>query len=275
MKKKMFLFVFLTAMLTILFGSVTVRAAQKNIERIVSGVTYSKYDVTGDSKPDKVLIKRTCFYKGNLMANGRYDIYVNGKISYSTVCKFVGYGEAYICKYGKKTYIILQLYNPNVDIPYSCRILFYNKGKLSIAADILKDLSYPYSLKCVPVSVTSRYIKFRCEIHPDGIGYSRFYMTYYTSGSKAKIKSKNIAFAYNYTHKYRGKTDVWYAQKSFEVYTGVNSSKVAFRVQWGSKCKVERIYFGSDMWIKITCGQKSGWRKTGYGTTKLFYGVYF
>ena len=76
MKKKLFNFLaFALFIIYITSMSVTAQAAQKSNVSIRPNITYTKYDITGDGKADKIRM--------NFKAQSYFNIEVNGKKRFS------------------------------------------------------------------------------------------------------------------------------------------------------------------------------------------------
>lgn len=280
MKKKLLkLFTAALIAMGIMSVPVTAQAAQKSIEYLNENKTYTQFDITNDGKPDKIKIRKTLYEGVYDPAPGRYDIYVNGKNVYSVAAKYCGYGVGTLCTVSsKKHFLNLQLFHPYNDKSYSNKILYYSGGKLKVVADTYSQFLKSYTIvdSFMIKKVDSKKISLSATTIAGGIGINSCNIDYNISGSKLTQATKTFSIRNDGTNPYmRPGENIWYANRSLTAYKSVGSSSKSFTLQNGSQCKIARIYFGSNAWIKVYKGSKYGWIKCPNNDTPYFYESYF
>lgn len=262
MRKWMKMWLTVVSALTIVFclQPLTSQAANPTEAGLQADVTYRNYDITGDRKADRILIKtiRKSSYGGdygtgiNVLINGKSAYRFNKEIFYSVNVRI------YTLKNGKP-FLYLYCAGDNDDGP--SMLLQYKSKKLKKVIDFQKMFSgYGNHPSGEVVSVSGNSIKARFHLMSYTLGASQYTYTYKYKGGTLKRSSDTGNVETMYTMS--GQTKVMTAGKELKAYTSVKGKKKAFTVKKGEKVTVNKIYQGKyGVWIGVKYKGKSGYLK--------------
>lgn len=241
--------------------TVKVDAAQggQTAYKLKPGVTYTKYDITGDKKADKILIKRTgC---DGYTCSG-LKILINGKTAYSFSDDY--YFDLNVKLYtlkNKKPFLYVYASADNYDGPV-CKVFKYSDKKLKSIINfqtLYKDGCHQYG-KVVKVSGNNLIVRgFSMSW---AIGSMEYQYTYqYKNGTLQRTAktAKITSSAQTVQHL------SWLTTRiPIDFYTNATSTKKSMTFKKGTKLKVTHCYIsGNKTMIKVrTKTNKIGWIKS-------------
>lgn len=243
------------------FASVNADAAQagQSVYTLKPGTTYTKYDVTGDQKADKIVVKRSGYKDG---AYSGLKIIINGKTAYSFSNDY--YFDTYVKLYtlkNKKPFLYVYASENNYDGPV-CGVFKYSGGKLKTIINfqtLYKDGCHQYGSV---VKVSGNNLIVRGFVMSWAIASMEYQYTYqYKNGTLQRTmktgKIVNSAMTWN-------KLSWLTANRNIDFYKNATSTKKAATLKKGSKLKVTYCYInGSNIMIKVkTKAGTIGWIKS-------------
>lgn len=265
MMKKLLIF-FSLLMCFGIFQANDVKAAP-GIVKLTAGKTYTKYDVTGNGRKDKIIIQKE---KKQDMVYRRLSVTVNGSKQqlkakdshfYDVDAKLIS------LKNGKK---FLYLYAGAEDGDgYVCGIYRYVSGKWKEVVDIASVFkNYGMHLNGNIASVSGNNIKVRFYVMSWSTGPSTIDYTYtYKNGT---LKRTGSYGTYKAIYVKGKNTRTFYAAKSLPVYQKANGAKKIFTVKKGGKVKIVKCALtNGKMYIQIKYGRKTGWIKAATRTANF------
>ena len=258
MKKK--ILKFLTASLIVL-GIILVptnaQAAQKNNICIQPNKTYTKYDITGDGKPDKIKI--------NFKAESYLNIEVNGKKCFNLNAKYICVVNAdlYTLK-GNKHFLKLKCQDiANDHIDYD-KLLTYKSRKLTPVANLMSHRKGAYNMShnSFTQKIGNNYIQIRMQSMSGGIGSIQYTITYKLSGGTLKLSSSTypVTYANGYNILLYGQ-NMWQCVKELNI-KDAPEGNIIYRTSKYEICTVNKIkfYAGSAyIYIRAEDADISGW----------------
>ena len=251
------------SVMTIMFclRPMTSQAANPTDVELQEDVTCKTYDITGDRKADRILIK--ILGKGNSDYYGTgINILINGKSAYKSNKKFQGVKARIYTLKNKKPFLYLDCTGDEYDDSNKgpCVLLQYKGGKFKKVIDFKNMFSgyggYPSG---EVVSVSGNTVKARFWLMSLTLGVSEYTYTYkYKSGTlKRSSDIGNVEVT-----GLSGSLNVLTAGKELKAYTNVRGKKKAFTVKKGGKVTVNKVYKGKyGMWIGVKYKGKSGYIK--------------
>lgn len=158
---------------------------QPKLVSLKTGKTYTKYDVTGDGRNDKVSLKYSASGRKNTLT-----IYVNGKkagtVTANSFDEFKGKYEIYLCSVNTKAVFLSVRFESNTNDNQILHQLYrYKKGKFKSALNVHKALKIK--------GMQSSSIE---QVYSDGIGFyannlgKRVLWLYGLKNNKLKLKTK-------------------------------------------------------------------------------------
>ena len=194
-----------------LFSTTSVMAAQKSKVTIKPNKTYTSYDVTGNGKKDKFLIK---------FSPEKYlRIYVNGKRCYSSNVKDAFAINAELCTLkNKKSYLHLKRISPMNDNLVSDVFMTYRSGKFVTSVNTLSHMNRASHgrYESFVDKVGSNYIRIMERALFYDVGIIQYYVTYKQSGYKLIPTGKTYPITYKKSSPYFPlRKNVWTASKDF------------------------------------------------------------
>lgn len=246
--------------------SMKVEAKNPSLATLKPGKTYTKYDVTGDKKPDKVKIVASKADDGWQTLLTSLKVYVNGK-KVGTLKPRGGYalgayGVKLITLSNKKVYFDIQMYAENGDRTLN-GIYQVKGGKLKKVLDqekIVKNVGYHIGYKTIKVKGNT--IVMRYDIMSYALSSFEADFTYKYKDGKlvlADRSGKIVKTCLNYQKK-----KYFTANKNFKIYKSANGTKAKFTLKKGEKVKFSKCYVGSRgvyYYLKTSKG-KTGWLKS-------------
>lgn len=221
-------------------------------------ITYTKYDVTGDGKADKIKItmKKVGKY------DGRLRIYVNGKLAYENIageCIYWSVGLVFL-KNGKTFFNIMSLVSSD-DVALH-KLYQYKYGKFTVAYDFLKYYEgYAYNVSAGVYKVEGNTI------------YASVYGQFWKTGGishniKIQYKNSKLKRVSNYCSILYGKDgnekkNKWTANRKIKVYEKPESKKVIYTVKKGDVIKINKVVYKNKK-IYFQVKNENEKVKTGY-----------
>ncbi|MBS7008126.1 hypothetical protein [Anaerostipes sp.] len=243
-----------------LFSPVDVSAKNPKEVTLKPGKTYKKYDITGDKKKDKILIKLTS-HKNNPSIKMKTAVYVNGRKVYSK--KGYSYGitaKIYTLK-NKKPFLYLNSWADNGDGPVNA-LFRYKSKKLKKVINFQTLFGSKYGtygthpggsvVKVKGNTVTARFDLMSWTIGPSSYEYQYKYKkgTLKRTSSAGKVyTSLNSSTAT--------------AKKNIKVYRTAKISSSFTVLKKGQKVQFIKSYVkGKHHFLKIRMSnKKTGWIK--------------
>ena len=234
-------------------------AKNPSVVKLKLNQTYSKYDVTGDGKADKIRIG--CYKNDEYCIEG-LKITINGRTVLSKKNSLYYRLCAKLCtlQNGK---VFLYVYNPyNNEDADICALFQYQNGKLKKCIDMNKfygsnDLGYHTKGEVKSVKGNKITVEIYQQTYQLG-GMSVTFDYKYSKGKLIKdgIKAKKYQI---WAYKENGSLT---ASRNMTVYQNVGCSSKAFTLSTGQKIKILGVYCKSgNMMIKI---KRISDGKTGY-----------
>lgn len=270
MKKKALLFTVLTALLMILMGCVTVSAAQKSNIALKPNVTYTRYDVTGDGKSDKIRI--------NFKSGKQLSIDVNGKQRYKISTKYIWKINTNLLSFkGNRQFLKLKCQDfANDHISYD-KLLCYKSGKIRVIGNLMSHRKSAYNMRhnSYIQKVGGDYVQFRMQSMPGGVGSIQYTVTYKLTDGALKLSGSTYPVTYKkcYNILLYG-TNFWTTSSRLNMYSAVGGGKKMYTTGLYEACTVNKICFKNNhAYIYITAEDEdiSGWVKCPNSYTKKFF----
>lgn len=241
--------------------SIKAAAAQKGqtVYTLKPGVTYTKYDVTGDKKADKIVIKRTGYEYG---CYSGLKIVINGKTAYS--CPKDSYFDLNVKLYtlkNKKVFLYVYACADNYDGPV-CGVFKYTGGKLKKIINfqtLYKDGCHQYG-EVLKVSGNNLVVKGYAMSWAMGSMEYQYTYQYKNSSLQRTSKTGKIVSSTLTWNKLK-----WFTtRRSLDLYKSATSAKKSSTLKKGTKLKVTHCYIsGNTIMLKVkTSGNKIGWIKS-------------
>lgn len=244
------------------------QAANPTDVELRTGVIYKNFDITGDRKADKILIK---ILGNDSDAGTGIEISVNGRVKYRFDREYFYSVSAriYTLKNGKP-FLYLYCEGDNGDGP--CILLQYKSGKFKKVIDFQNMFSgYGYHSSGRVISISGNKINAEFSLMSYTLGSSYYTYTYkYKNGTlKRSGDIGNVENMYTMS----GVAKIMTAGKELKAYTSVKGKKKAFTVKKGGKVTVNKIYQGKyGVWIGVKYKGKNGYIKCvkKYSSPPLF-----
>ena len=238
--------------------------AAPGIVKLTAGKTYTNYDVTGNGKKDKIIIRKE--KKQDIIYRG-LSITVNGKKQQLKAkdSHFYGVDAKLITLKNGRKFLYLYADSENGD-GYVCGIYRYVSGKWKEVVDIAGVFkNYGMHLNGNIASVSGNNIKIRFYVMAWSTGPSTIEYTYtYKDGTLKRTSSYG---AYKAIYSYGKNTRTFYAAKSLPAYQNANGAKKIFTVKKNGKVKIVKCALtNGKMYIQIKYGNKTGWIKASTRT---------
>ena len=231
------------------------------IVRLKPGKTYTKYDITGDKKKDK--IKITLGKRDESDFIKRITVSVNGK---KIVKKGIGsfyYKTSLVTLKNGKVYLWVKSSSEDADDTWGC-LYQYRKGKLEKKLKFdgyVKKYYYHLSTDVVKVSGNTLTVKQSNMTSP--LGEAVYKYDYKYENGKFHIVSRTAAIV-KASYSYRTKSSWGTLKNNKMLYTSPSTSKsTGVAVTAGTKAKATNIYM-CDKFISVkikTADGKTGWLK--------------
>ena len=269
--KKTLLKYFTVALITISTISMplTVKAAQKSNISIRPNVAYSKYDITGDGKADKIRI--------NFKSESYLNIEVNGKKSFSLNAQniYLVNADLYTLN-GNKHFLKLKCQDIDNDhIDYD-KLLTYKSGKLVSAVNLMSHRKGAFNARhnSFTQKVGANYIQIRMQSMPGGVGSIQYTITYKLSGSSLKLSKTTYPVTYSKSYNpLLGGQNMWKCAKSLNIKNAPNGN-IIYTTDAYEVCTVNNIkYSGGSAYIYIRAEDAdiSGWVRCPNSYTSRFF----
>ena len=253
--KKQWVMTVIMFALLVLVRPLPAQAANPTVQKLREGVTYLKYDITGDGRADRILIQ-------NFQAGWWYDgvkISVNGKTAYqfsSESLPISSPAEAtlYTLRNGKP---FLYLFAWTEDDDGLSVLLQYRAGKLRNVVDFNGTFSGYGSHRTGKVLyVSGNRMTLGFTSMSWTLGYSQYNFSYvYRNGTMRLASSFGTVSRF-------GSGNVLVAGRSLKVYTDVTARRTAFLLKPGNRIVVTGVYCGkTGLWLRVYYGGKYGYLK--------------
>lgn len=261
--------VLLAVIISCLAAGVTVQAASGEQIKLKQNVTY-KYDVTGDKKADKILIKVPKATNGEVGAS----IYVNGKLAYKVPDKTAYFytGELLVLA-NQKPFLYVEGEGVN-DTSYDC-LFQYKSNKLKKIRDFQREyVAANYQGANLSVSGNKVIVEHWAQSFITGGIRSKFYLVY-KNGTLVKSSTASTVTKTNCGEKLT-------LRKNIRLYQTIGNRGKSVTVKKGQKMKVLKIcnYKEKSYFYGEVSGRK-GWFTYNWGSswanyeTRLFEETYF
>lgn len=237
----------------------TASAANPTTVTLKINKTYTGYDVTGDKKKDKIMIKPGGYSYGTYKS---LAVYVNGKkqtlvgnnlFFYSTSIKL------YTLSNGKP-FLYIDAYGDNGD-GHICGIFQYKMGKWKRVLDFTTFFR-PYGghLTGKVVSVNGKNIKVRFYVMSWALGPTTIdYIYSYKDGT---LKRTSTYGKYHEIYSYGKKTRKFTVNKTITAYKAADGKTKAFVLKRRNTVTVTKCRFiNGKMYIQLKYKGKTGWIK--------------
>ena len=247
----------------------TVKAAQKSNISIRPNVTYSKYDITGDGKADKIRI--------NFKSESYLNIEVNGKKSFSLNAQniYLVNADLYTLN-GNKHFLKLKCQDIDNDhIDYD-KLLTYKSGKLVSAVNLMSHRKGAFNARhnSFTQKVGANYIQIRMQSMPGGVGSIQYTITYKLSGSSLKLSKTTYPVTYSKTYNFLlGGQNMWKCAKSLNIKNAPDGN-IIYTTDAYEICTVNKIkYSGGSAYIYVRAEDVdiSGWVRCPNSYTSRFF----
>lgn len=243
------------------------------IVRLKPGKTYTKYDITGDKKKDKIKITLEKRDESDFIK--QITVSVNGK---KIVKKGIGsfyYKTSLVTLKNGKIYLWVKSSSEDADDTWGC-LYQYCKGKLEKKLKFdgyVKKYYYHLSTDVVKVSGNTLTVKQSNMTSP--LGEAVYKYDYKYENGKFHIVSRTAAIV-KASYSYRTKSSWGTLKNNKMLYTSPSTSKsTGVAVTAGTKAKATSIYM-CDKFISVkikTADGKTGWLKCGkkFDESKLLF----
>ena len=235
--------------------------AASRLTTLKAGRTYNSFDITGDKRNDKFLIREygSGDYKNDLR------IFVNGKVAYHLQTNtgshdtFYGTTAKLITLGNGKSFLFLSCLGDSDSGPVKA-ILRYTNGRFVRTVDF-NALTEEYAGICVPdiKSVSGNTVNVKLYMMSFTTGMSDYTLKYFYKNGKLVQDSSKTKFLYAW--KGGSKADTFKANRTIKVYTSVNCDKVAFTLKRGNTVKIMSPLRLSSRRVlyQVKFGNKYGW----------------
>ena len=243
-------------------------SSDSNVKVKNYNVNVQKYDITGDSRNDKITIKAQMRYSGG---KSKVTVSINGKTAYSYSSQFLSdIVIDYICLENKKSYLFFNVYDTRSNLGDAQFLLLYQSGKLKKAVDFTKY----YCFKSAEIlKVYGNKIDVKIFVSPRSLSNSSVQHTYIYKNGKL-IRSGNIGeIIYTCgTHPSGYGT----LRNDYTLYTTAAGNKVKEKLKAGTKAAAQKVYLKNNKLSRIqirTADGKTGWIKAveQYGEKNLVF----
>lgn len=231
---------------------------KESIINLKTEVTYTKYDVTGDQKADKILIQKT--EKVDEYYYGGLSIFINDKLAYRFKNNDYSMVEAKLCTL-KNGAPYLYLYTPCDDYAgRTCGIYRYQNGKLLRKVNfqtLYKDGSHQYG---DVTSIKGNTIKTKSYVMSWIMGPMNYSYSYqYDKGNL--VRTSKIGMVKVETEKYE-KNGYYTTKQNLNLYRYAASTKRMAVLKKGTKVKITKCYVNGKtirIYVTSTSGKQKGW----------------
>ena len=267
MKRKKVMSVVLVLIMMLLLIEIPVYSATAGVSDFLkSNKVYKNYDLNGDGKKDKIVLKERIQDKYKLTA---YFI-INGKKVYTLANKSTIYRSAsyqIITLQNGKSFIVAALEGHNTGIS-SSQILSYKNNKIKKEKDIknmMKNFQGASFIENYPekgIQVKGNEVIIRYTSMNWTTGYRVYVFTF-------KYKDGGLKRNYDGDLKYLDKC--YHAKKDIKIYEKPESSRVAYTLKMGEGSYIEKYYLKNDkLYLQVRDMRgRIGWiRALTYAQTK-------
>lgn len=237
------------------------------VYKLSANTTYKKYDITGDRKADKILIRTT---SDSYSKNG-ISVYVNGKRVLTKKTSFYSLTAQLIkLKNGKAfLYLYTPFDNGDADI---CGMYQMSGGKLKQVINCNKAPGYQYGNHTGGsiIKASGNTVTIRFRVMSRFSGYTQMDYTYtYKSGTLKRNSNTGkltVGTTPNQTFK---------AKKNIAAYSSPSCASKTFTIKTGQQVKFLKCYFnGSVVRYQVSVNGKTGWIKVGKSNALLYKRIY-
>lgn len=240
------------------------KAADTAYVELKSDTEYSQYDVTGDGKVDKVVIKRVKNKENDPKLTYNYitlKVFINDQIALERKEPYDPYWDVNLIrlKNGKIFFEIRNCYDN--DCVNTHRLYAYNNGKLKSVYDFKKYYEkYAYSYRADIEKISGNTIKTNVRAQFYTTGSIKFNMNVsYKDGKFIRTSNK---YTLNYKEMYNIKNK-WTVNKKIKVYKKAGSKKLAYTLKKGNIVKINKVIYKNNK-VYFQVKNKEGKGKTGY-----------
>ena len=242
---------------------------------IQPGKTWTRYDITGDGKKDRIkVVRKKSQYDG--CWNGA-DIYVNNTKVCAINKAFMGMSIRIITLSNGKPFLCLRGGTDN-DISVFHGLYQYRNGKIVQVVNFINE-TYGRPVNEAKIYLSGNTVRVRTEAMSYSLGYCTTEFTYkYQKGTLLRTSNYGKYIKLNAANK---RTGLFSAAKNIQAYTTPTSGSKAFVIRKNTGVKILNFWTaGNKMYIRVKNGSKTGWIKAvtfkesqGYAGSPQFSGL--
>lgn len=239
-----------------IFSVLPVQAAAPRMYTIQPGKTWTKYDITGDGKKDKIkVVRKKSQYDG--CWNGA-DIYVNNTKVCAINKSFMDMSIRIITLSNGKPFLCLRGGTDN-DISVFHGLYQYRNGKIVQVVNFINE-TYGRPVNEAKIYLSGNTVRVRTEAMSYSLGYCTTEFTYkYQKGTLLRTSNYGKYIKLNAANK---RTGLFAAAKNIQAYTTPTSGSKAFVIRKNTGVKILNFWIaGNKMYIRVKNGSKTGWIK--------------
>ena len=212
----------------------------------------SSYDITGDQKPDDIMLdadyqKAYVYINNKLCCTVKLGSYYHGILA-----------KIYTLKNGKP---FLYLYSNEI-IHYgpTCGLYQYRSGKMVQIINFNKVLKGGYEYYCEDIKVKNNTLTATIYMWSYSLGESRYDLDYVYK--KGTLKQKNAFARIRVNDFQRNPAKQLVVNKTIDVYSKVSNGKKVYTLEKGNRVNFDKLYHGvHGEWIRVKFNGKYGWIK--------------
>lgn len=236
------------------------KAADTAYVELKSDTEYSQYDVTGDGKADKVVIKRVKNEEDDLNDYITLKVFINDQIALERKEPYDPYWAVNLIrlKNGKIFFEIKDCYASSRVNTH--RLYAYNNGKVKCMYDFKKYYelyAYDYLVNIEKISGNTIETKVDAQFYTSGS--IKFNMN--VSYKDGKIIRTSNQYDLRYKEMYH--KNKWTVNKKIKVYKKAGSKKLAYTLQKRNIIKINKVIYKNNK-VYFQVKNKGGKGKTGY-----------
>lgn len=223
---------------------------------IQPGKTWTRYDITGDGKKDRIkVVRKKSQYDG--CWNGA-DIYVNNTKACAINKAFMDMSIRIITLSNGKPFLCLRGGTDN-DISVFHGLYQYRNGKIVQVVNFINE-TYGRPVNEAKIYLSGNTVRVRTEAMSYSLGYCTTEFTYkYQKGTLLRTSNYGKYIKLNAANK---RTGLFAAAMNIQAYTTPTSGSKAFVIRKNTGVKILNFWIaGNKMYIRVKNGSKTGWIK--------------
>lgn len=280
MKKKLLkLFTAALIAMGIMSVPVTAQAAQKSNVSLRSNITYTKYDITGDKKTDKIKISQKA-PNPQPYAYGKYKVSVIVKNKAALNLSITGSGiiqyNIYTLSSGRN-YLRVKNIIDNDHVTWD-KLYTYKGGKLVQVRNLMNHAQGAFLARydCVLKKISGNTMTFLMKTEPGGVGLIEYYVKYTQSGYSLKQQTNMYKLNYNnFNHPYMSDYNCWIAARTLKIYDSQDETEKIATFRAGYDVCVNYISFSDGNAYLLLSSEDSGEYEEGWITCPNTFTIKF